>query len=101
LVSASGSPAGFGYAGRHSDIVFISSPADEDFNRAIEALPAHVRKVKDAARGGYDSIIGRLKEYQAAGIGIFILDSLPLLEGAYEVAENVLPALGTDGGNLI
>lgn len=44
--------------------------------------------------GGYDSIIGRLKEYQAAGIDIFILDSLPLLEGAYEVAENILPALG-------
>jgi alkanesulfonate monooxygenase len=44
--------------------------------------------------GGYDSIIGRLKEYQAAGIGIFILDSLPLLEGAYEVAENILPAFG-------
>jgi alkanesulfonate monooxygenase len=44
--------------------------------------------------GGYDSVIARLKEYQAAGIGVFILDSLPLLEGAYEVAENILPALG-------
>jgi dimethylsulfone monooxygenase len=50
LASASGSPAGFGYAARHSDIVFISSPAGEDFDRAIEALPDHVRAVKDAAR---------------------------------------------------
>ncbi|HYZ52870.1 MAG TPA: LLM class flavin-dependent oxidoreductase [Streptosporangiaceae bacterium] len=50
LVSASGSPAGFGYAARHSDIVFISSPVGEDFERAIEALPSHVRQVKDAAR---------------------------------------------------
>jgi FMNH2-dependent dimethyl sulfone monooxygenase len=50
LVSASGSPAGFAYAGRHSDIVFISSPAGEDFETAIKVLPDHVRKVKDAAR---------------------------------------------------
>jgi alkanesulfonate monooxygenase SsuD/methylene tetrahydromethanopterin reductase-like flavin-dependent oxidoreductase (luciferase family) len=50
LVSASGSPAGFAYAGRHSDIVFISSPAGEDFERAVEVLPEHVRKVKEAAR---------------------------------------------------
>jgi alkanesulfonate monooxygenase len=44
--------------------------------------------------GGYDSIAARLKEYQSAGIGIFILDSLPLIEGAYEAAEHILPALG-------
>jgi FMNH2-dependent dimethyl sulfone monooxygenase len=50
LVSASGSPAGFGYGGRHSDIVFVSSPAGEDFDRAIAALPDHVRRVKQAAR---------------------------------------------------
>lgn len=50
LVSASGSPAGFAYGGRHSDIVFISSPAGEDFDRAITALPEHVRQVKQAAR---------------------------------------------------
>jgi FMNH2-dependent dimethyl sulfone monooxygenase len=30
--------------------VFISSPAGEDFERAIEALPEHVRKVKEAAK---------------------------------------------------
>ncbi|MCW2879526.1 MAG: Luciferase-like, subgroup [Sphaerisporangium sp.] len=50
LVSASGSPAGFAYAGRHSDIVFTSSPAGAEFDRAIEALPAHVAKIKQAAR---------------------------------------------------
>ncbi|KIF76698.1 hypothetical protein QR77_28220 [Streptomyces sp. 150FB] len=43
--------------------------------------------------GGYDSIVGRLKEYHAAGVDIFILDSMPLLEGAYEVAEHIIPAL--------
>ncbi|WP_433273276.1 LLM class flavin-dependent oxidoreductase [Pseudonocardia xinjiangensis] len=50
LVSASGSPAGFSYAAKHSDIVFVSSPAGEDFDTAIAAMPAHVRSVKDAAR---------------------------------------------------
>jgi FMNH2-dependent dimethyl sulfone monooxygenase len=50
LVSASGSPAGFAYSGKHSDIVFISSPAGEDFSKAIKAMPAHVASVKEAAR---------------------------------------------------
>ncbi|WIX83195.1 LLM class flavin-dependent oxidoreductase [Amycolatopsis carbonis] len=50
LVSASGSPAGFAFAGRNSDLVFISSPAGENIDRALEALPAHVEKVKQAAR---------------------------------------------------
>ena len=40
--------------------------------------------------GGYDSIAERLKEYRAAGVEIFILDSLPLLEGAFEVAEHIV-----------
>jgi alkanesulfonate monooxygenase len=47
--------------------------------------------------GGHQSIAARLKEYQAAGVDIFILDSLPLLEGAYEAAEHILPALGVSG----
>lgn len=50
LVTATGSPAGFAYAGRHADVVFVSSPAGEVFDRAIEALPAHVAAVKQAAR---------------------------------------------------
>ncbi|HHT0369219.1 TPA: LLM class flavin-dependent oxidoreductase [Raoultella planticola] len=43
--------------------------------------------------GSYHSIAARLCEYRKAGIDIFILDSLPLLEGAYAVAEHVLPDL--------
>jgi FMNH2-dependent dimethyl sulfone monooxygenase len=50
LVSAGGSPAGFAYAGRHSDVVFVSSPAGENFEDAVQALPEHVRRVKEAAR---------------------------------------------------
>jgi alkanesulfonate monooxygenase len=43
--------------------------------------------------GGYQSIVERLRQYRTAGVDIFILDSLPLLEGAYEIAEKVLPGL--------
>lgn len=50
LVSASGSPAGFAYGGRHSDLVFTSSPAGERFEDAVAALPDHVAAIKEAAR---------------------------------------------------
>ena len=50
LVSASGSPAGFAYAGRHSDLVFTSSPAGERYEDAVAALPDHVSTIKQAAR---------------------------------------------------
>ncbi|WP_020618717.1 LLM class flavin-dependent oxidoreductase [Paenibacillus daejeonensis] len=49
LASASGSPAGFQYAARYSDIVFVSSPAGEKLADALPKLPAHVAAVKDAA----------------------------------------------------
>lgn len=49
LVSASGSPAGFAYAGKHSDIVFTASPAGERFEEAITALPALTSRIKQAA----------------------------------------------------
>ncbi len=49
LVNATGSEAGIGFAARHSDIVFISSPTGSAFETAIEALPAHVARVKAAA----------------------------------------------------
>jgi FMNH2-dependent dimethyl sulfone monooxygenase len=53
MVSASSSEAGFDYAARHSDIVFISSPAGPDLDRAIEALPGHIGKIRAAyARHG-------------------------------------------------
>ena len=49
LATASGSPAGFDYASRYSDIVFVSSPAGEKLADALPKLPAHVAQVKDAA----------------------------------------------------
>jgi len=48
LVNATGSDAGIAFAARHSDIVFISSPTGTEFETAMEALPAHVAKVKAA-----------------------------------------------------
>ena len=48
---ATGSPAGFSYAARHSDLAFITSPAGANVVRAIEALPAHTAKLKAEARG--------------------------------------------------
>lgn len=50
LVNATGSEAGFAFAGRYSDIVFVTSPAGSDIDSALEALPAHTEKVKNAAR---------------------------------------------------
>jgi FMNH2-dependent dimethyl sulfone monooxygenase len=49
LVNATGSDAGIAFAGRYSDIVFITSPAGSSFADAIEALPAHASRVKQAA----------------------------------------------------
>jgi FMNH2-dependent dimethyl sulfone monooxygenase len=48
LVSATGSAAGAAYAARHSDIVFITSPAGAQIERALEALPAHTAAIKAA-----------------------------------------------------
>jgi FMNH2-dependent dimethyl sulfone monooxygenase len=50
LVNATGSDAGIGFAARYSDIVFITSPSGSSFASAIEALPAHTARVKQAAR---------------------------------------------------
>jgi FMNH2-dependent dimethyl sulfone monooxygenase len=53
LVNATGSPAGFGYAGKHSDIVFITSPAGAEIEAALAALPDHIAALrKDAAAQG-------------------------------------------------
>ena len=51
MVSASASQAGFDYAAKHSDIVFTSSPAGAIFERAIEALPEHVAKIRAPYEG--------------------------------------------------
>lgn len=50
LVSATGSPAGFSYAARHSDLVFITSPAGANIDRALAALPEHTVQLKQEAR---------------------------------------------------
>lgn len=50
LVNATGSDAGVAYAARHSDIVFITSPTGSDIASALESLPAHAARVKQAAR---------------------------------------------------
>ncbi|MEJ1975553.1 MAG: LLM class flavin-dependent oxidoreductase [Acetobacteraceae bacterium] len=49
LVNATGSDAGIAFAGRHSDIVFVTSPAGSSFDSAVELLPAHTARVKQAA----------------------------------------------------
>lgn len=50
LVNAAGSAAGIAYAARHSDLMFITSPAGADFDAAIAALPAHIARIKAEAR---------------------------------------------------
>lgn len=46
LVSASGSDAGLDFAARHSDIVFITSPAGADIDKALAALPDYIAGIK-------------------------------------------------------
>lgn len=50
LVNATSSPAGIGYAVKHSDLVFITSPAGANIDKACEALPAHNDRIRNAAR---------------------------------------------------
>ena len=50
LVNAGSSPAGIEYAARHSDIVFVTSPAGADPAAACDALPAHTAHIRKAAR---------------------------------------------------
>lgn len=49
MVNATGSAAGIEYAARYSDIVFTPSPGGTQFDEAIPALPAHTRRIHDAA----------------------------------------------------
>ncbi len=66
LINATGSEAGISFAGRYSDIVFITSPAGSDIDSALEALPAHTKQVKDAALG----VGRRVRARQFAGARI-------------------------------
>jgi FMNH2-dependent dimethyl sulfone monooxygenase len=50
LVNAASSGAGQKYASRHSDLIFITSPAGADPDKACEALPAHNARIKNGAR---------------------------------------------------
>ncbi|MDF7660870.1 LLM class flavin-dependent oxidoreductase [Erwiniaceae bacterium L1_54_6] len=49
LVNATGSQAGIDYAARHSDLVFITSPAGAEIEAALQALPAHTARIRAAA----------------------------------------------------
>jgi FMNH2-dependent dimethyl sulfone monooxygenase len=51
LVNAASSGAGLDYAAKHSDLIFITSPAGADPAKACEALPAHNARIKGLARG--------------------------------------------------
>ena len=50
LVNAASSSAGLDYAAKHSDLIFITSPAGADPALACEALPAHNARIKALAR---------------------------------------------------
>ncbi len=50
LVNAASSGAGLAYAVKNSDLIFITSPAGADPDKACEALPAHNNRIKTAAR---------------------------------------------------
>lgn len=50
LVNAASSGAGLAYATKHSDLIFITSPAGADLGKACEALPAHNQRIKALAR---------------------------------------------------
>jgi len=50
MVNAASSGAGLEYAARHSDLIFITSPAGADLDRACAALPAHNARIKALAR---------------------------------------------------
>jgi len=50
VVNASTSDPGYAFAGRHSDLIFITSPAGAELEAALGALPAHNAHVKSFAR---------------------------------------------------
>jgi FMNH2-dependent dimethyl sulfone monooxygenase len=50
LVNAASSPAGLEYAAKHSDLIFITSPAGADPEAACAALTAHNARIKALAR---------------------------------------------------
>lgn len=53
IVNAGSSGAGLDYAAKHSDLIFITSPAGAEIDKACEALPATNTKVKELALQKY------------------------------------------------
>ncbi|MCA8926875.1 MAG: LLM class flavin-dependent oxidoreductase [Alphaproteobacteria bacterium] len=49
LVNATGSADGIGFAARHSDVVFITSPSGNQMADAVESLPPHTAAIRQAA----------------------------------------------------
>ncbi|MGF9567218.1 LLM class flavin-dependent oxidoreductase [Neorhizobium sp. BT27B] len=49
LVTATGSPAGFDFAARYSDLVFVTSPGGAHIDSALETLPDHIATLKARA----------------------------------------------------
>jgi alkanesulfonate monooxygenase SsuD/methylene tetrahydromethanopterin reductase-like flavin-dependent oxidoreductase (luciferase family) len=50
LVNAASSPAGIDYATSYSDLIFVTSPAGANPEAACAALPAHTKRIRQAAR---------------------------------------------------
>ncbi|EOO03024.1 putative flavin utilizing monooxygenase protein [Phaeoacremonium minimum UCRPA7] len=50
LVNATGSAAGIDFAVHYSDLIFITSPGGAHIESALETLPDHISKIKDAAK---------------------------------------------------
>jgi FMNH2-dependent dimethyl sulfone monooxygenase len=50
LVTATGSAAGVGFATKHSDLLFITSPGGAHIDSALETLPAHIATIRRQAR---------------------------------------------------
>ena len=50
LVNAASSGAGLAYATKHSDLIFVTSPAGADLDKACAALPPHNARIKQSAR---------------------------------------------------
>jgi FMNH2-dependent dimethyl sulfone monooxygenase len=49
IVNATGSEAGIDFAGRYSDIVFMTSPTGSEIESVLASLPAHIAHIKSAA----------------------------------------------------
>jgi FMNH2-dependent dimethyl sulfone monooxygenase len=50
MVNAASSGVGLEYAARHSDLIFVASPAGANLDRACDALPEHNARIKALAR---------------------------------------------------